>query len=215
MVILSVKSSFDSSHQLAMVFPPPHKCSNVHGHSWNVQININTGNTIVDFRKFKDDVNSITDQLDHGTLNDIIEVPICEVITSWIAARIRQLGYQLESVTVSETKNNIATFVQKDHPAFEIHKLQMFGYKPSDIEFKLKRGEIYDYSRRYKSESRVAANGYSYFNVPIAQDIIEAYQPGMFEMIGDYPWQYMITYIDGDAANCDYSNLRLIKNADL
>jgi len=66
------------------------KCSNVHGHSWRIEVDIdgsvdpNTG-MLVDFSKIKDIIN----ELDHKDLNDIIPNPTAEHIVCYILNRMR------------------------------------------------------------------------------------------------------------------------------
>ena len=66
---------FEAAHALPNV-PAGHKCGNMHGHSYRVDIHV-TGQPdahsgwVVDFGDIKQIVNTVLDKLDHATLNDI------------------------------------------------------------------------------------------------------------------------------------------------
>lgn len=137
MYILKTEQSFDSAHFLSGY---DGKCSNIHGHRWTVEIEIqsetlnSTGKLrgmIVDFGDLKKDLNSIVDFYDHSliieqnsmkleTLNNlkndgfrIIEVefrPTAENFAHHFFNLMEQKGYNVRKSTVYETPNNCATF---------------------------------------------------------------------------------------------------------
>ncbi|KGM97830.1 6-pyruvoyl tetrahydropterin synthase [Clostridium novyi A str. 4552] len=137
MYILKTVESFDSAHFLAGY---DGKCSNIHGHRWKVEIEIQSETLksngalkgmIVDFGDLKKDLKSIVDFYDHcliiennsmrlGTLNTlkndgfkIIEVnfrPTAENLAYHFFNLMEQKGYDVRKSTVYETPNNCATF---------------------------------------------------------------------------------------------------------
>ncbi|KGN01735.1 6-pyruvoyl tetrahydropterin synthase [Clostridium novyi A str. 4570] len=137
MYILKTEQSFDSAHFLSGY---DGKCSNIHGHRWTVEIEIqsetlnSTGKLrgmIVDFGDLKKDLKSIVDFYDHSliieqnsmkleTLNNlkndgfrIIEVefrPTAENLAYHFFNLMEQKGYDVRKSTVYETPNNCATF---------------------------------------------------------------------------------------------------------
>lgn len=137
MYYLKTNSSFDSAHFLKGY---EGKCSNIHGHRWTVEIEVgseslqengNTRGMIVDFSELKNDLNSITDALDHcliieaGSLKEttkaalldenfkIVELdfrPTAENFSKYFYEKMEKLGYAVRYATVYETPNNCATY---------------------------------------------------------------------------------------------------------
>lgn len=137
MYILKTNSSFDAAHFLSGYLG---KCSNIHGHRWNVEIQIKgeklktevqDREMLVDFSDLKDDLNNITEELDHkfiiekGSLKEntlkaleeegfsIIQVefrPTAEKFAEFFYEKMEALGYDVMLATVYETPNNCASF---------------------------------------------------------------------------------------------------------
>lgn len=137
MYSLKTNSSFDSAHFLAGY---KGKCSNIHGHRWNVEIEVysdsleETGNNrgmIIDFSELKHSLSELTDALDHsfiiekGSLKKslldalidenfrIIEVefrPTAENFAKYFFDQMKNKGYKVLVVTVYETPNNCASY---------------------------------------------------------------------------------------------------------
>lgn len=138
MYILKTEHSFDSAHFLANYNG---KCSNIHGHRWKVEIEIqsktlnNNGQLegmIIDFGDFKKDVREIIDYYDHALiiqkdtmknktldclLNDnfrIIQVdfrPTAENFSKFFFKSVSDKGYNVRKATVYETPTNSATYI--------------------------------------------------------------------------------------------------------
>ena len=137
MYVLKTNSSFDSAHFLSKYTG---KCSNIHGHRWNVEVQIkgeelredvqNKG-MLVDFGKLKEDLNKVTEEFDHtfiiekGSLKDatvnalkeegfsILEMdfrPTAENFSKYFFERISNMGYDVLLATVYETPNNCASY---------------------------------------------------------------------------------------------------------
>jgi len=137
MYILKAEHSFDSAHFLAKY---EGKCSNIHGHRWKVEIEVqsetlvNEGQLdgmVVDFGDFKKDVKAIVDSYDHaliiqkGTMREetlscliedgfsIIEVefrPTAENFASFFYNTMTDKGYNVKRATVYETPTNSAVY---------------------------------------------------------------------------------------------------------
>lgn len=107
---------FEAAHQLTHI-PKTHKCSNLHGHSFRVditvsgQINEDEG-WYIDYHDIKNAVAPIIDSLDHTFLNEIkgLENPTSENIARWLWKRILIPLPGLKSVTVRETRNSVCTY---------------------------------------------------------------------------------------------------------
>ena len=137
MYTLKTESSFDSAHFL---YGYEGKCSNIHGHRWRVVLEVtaealqeagqNRG-MYVDFGDLKRDLCMKTEALDHaliiekGSLQPVTLAaldsegfriisfdfrPTAENLAKYFYDEIRQLGYQVKTVTVYETPNNAASY---------------------------------------------------------------------------------------------------------
>ncbi len=107
---------FEAAHWLPCV-PDGHKCKNLHGHSYRVDIHV-TGSPapdtgwVVDFGDIKNIVSPIIDELDHKCLNDIAELPnsTSEMICVYLWDRIKpQLG-GLSAITLWESDSSRCIF---------------------------------------------------------------------------------------------------------
>lgn len=108
MYTLRYKTHFDAAHHLEDYMG---KCANVHGHRWEVEIEIKTKektlDMIVDFSTLK----CIVDELDHTELNNVLNFnPTCENITKYLYDEIlKQTGFK-STVTVWESPNSSITY---------------------------------------------------------------------------------------------------------
>lgn len=137
MYLLKAEHSFDSAHFLAGY---DGKCSNIHGHRWTVEVEIQSETLeaegklkgmIVDFSDLKEDIKELVDDLDHAliiqkdtmrkeTLNclmedgfKIIEVdfrPTAENFSFYFFREMEIKGYDVKRARVYETPNNSAVY---------------------------------------------------------------------------------------------------------
>ena len=115
---LKVINSFSAAHQLRMV---AEKCENLHGHNWGVEAvvickTLKNG-MVMDFGDLKKILKEVLLPLDHIFLNDLSAFkknsPTSENIAKYIFNEIRgklPKRVKLDSVMVSETENNIASY---------------------------------------------------------------------------------------------------------
>lgn len=139
MFILKVEHSFDSAHFLKDY---DGKCSNIHGHRWKVEAEIQS-NTLVsggqldgmvdDFGNLKKNLKKMIDFYDHALIFEkgsfkkltfkcltedgfrLISVdfrPTAENFASFFFNKIKELGYNVRKVTVYETPNNSASYME-------------------------------------------------------------------------------------------------------
>ena len=102
---------FEAAHRLPNL-PPEHKCSRLHGHSFEVEIYV-TGKIdahngwVMDFDVIKKTFRPIYDQLDHYYLNEIegLENPTSENIARWIWRKLKTKLPQLNKIIILETCN--------------------------------------------------------------------------------------------------------------
>lgn len=84
---------FESAHHLPFV-PDGHKCKNMHGHTYRVDIvmhgELDSRGFIKDFAEIDDQVLPLVRKIDHRVLNDIegLENPTAENIAAWFFKRI-------------------------------------------------------------------------------------------------------------------------------
>jgi 6-pyruvoyltetrahydropterin/6-carboxytetrahydropterin synthase len=141
MYILKTEHSFDSAHFLAEYIG---KCSNIHGHRWRVEIEVQSENLteggqldgmIVDFGDLKKDARAIVDFYDHalimqeGTMREetlncimqdgfkVIQVgfrPTAENFAAFFYNKMKEKGYNVKRTTVYETPANSAAYEETE-----------------------------------------------------------------------------------------------------
>ena len=104
-MIVSKRVSFDAAH-----FLPNHpgKCRNVHGHHWVIELGVegdinNKTGMVVDFSKLKHCLESITEDLDHTLLNEVLDNPTAENLCLYVRDRVGSIG-KFFSVGLSTVK---------------------------------------------------------------------------------------------------------------
>jgi len=95
---LTVERTFEAGHYLPC---HPGKCSNPHGHSYRVKVEMlghvnEADGVVVDFG----DIKEIIDDLDHSWLNDFIPLPTAENIALYLQQKIEELP-RVEIVNVT------------------------------------------------------------------------------------------------------------------
>ena len=84
---------FESAHHLPHL-PDGHKCKNLHGHNYRLEIvvrgSLDARGFVRDFAEIDAEVTPLIRQVDHKLLNDIegLENPTAEIIAAWFMARI-------------------------------------------------------------------------------------------------------------------------------
>lgn len=115
-----IKTHFSAGHHLRNY---PGNCEHPHGHNWNVTVTVRTSELDelgmgVDFRKVKEAVKTVLDDLDHRNLNEhpafTSRNPSSENIAAHIfkelQGKLTTERYSLYSVTVGETENTGVTY---------------------------------------------------------------------------------------------------------
>jgi 6-pyruvoyltetrahydropterin/6-carboxytetrahydropterin synthase len=84
---------FEAAHRLPNV-PDGHRCKNLHGHNYRVEIAVRGGlddrGFVRDFAELDAEVASLLAVVDHRFLNDIdgLENPTAEIIAAWFLQRL-------------------------------------------------------------------------------------------------------------------------------
>lgn len=108
-VSLTREFSFDAAQSLT-TFPEGHKCRQLHGHSFTLQVTVEgevdpaTG-LLYDHARIKEAVQPLVEQLDHRYLNDIpgLENPTIEMMCKWFWDRLQPRLPGLSEIMLLET----------------------------------------------------------------------------------------------------------------
>lgn len=109
---VSKRFSFEAAHSLPHL-PIGHKCRNVHGHSYLVEIfctgPLDARGFVVDFAEISDAMKPVLARLDHQFLNDILPGPsTAENLGAWIMEQLLPSLPSLSRVDVHETARTCA-----------------------------------------------------------------------------------------------------------
>ncbi|RKZ38235.1 MAG: 6-carboxytetrahydropterin synthase QueD [Gammaproteobacteria bacterium] len=112
--------SIEAAHRLPNV-PADHKCSRLHGHSFQVTIHVCGGmgarsGWVIDFAEIKQAFRPLYEQLDHHYLNDIegLENPTSENLARWIWVRLKPGLPELGKITIQETCTSGCVYCGED-----------------------------------------------------------------------------------------------------
>jgi 6-pyruvoyltetrahydropterin/6-carboxytetrahydropterin synthase len=120
---LKVVSDFAAAHSLRGY---PGDCRKLHGHNWKVEVEVQASELdelgmAIDFKTVKQVTKKVTDELDHGYLNDIPPFDSINPTAENIAAHIyRRLGeeineprVQVHAVTIWETERACVRYTEE------------------------------------------------------------------------------------------------------
>lgn len=124
---ISKRFTFEAAHSLPHL-PEGHKCRNVHGHSYAVEVfctgPLDASGMVVDYGRLSAAMEPILKQLDHANLNDVLPcVTTAECIAQWIMEQL-DLSAELPTaivtaVEVRETKKTCARVSRTKTPRGE------------------------------------------------------------------------------------------------
>lgn len=127
MFTLRKKFSFDAAHHLQGVMPTGHKCTKVHGHTWNGEIIINYYSKlpergyIIDFgllggivKKFDhENINMLLDKTTAERISEDILYKVVGIIMSDTQVKLEDFSLQ---VVIAETPDNVASCSEDFRP---------------------------------------------------------------------------------------------------
>lgn len=96
---------FEAAHSLPHL-PPEHKCSQLHGHSYEFVVHcsgkMDVNGWVIDYGEISKAVAPLLTRLDHNNLNDILPgITTAENLAKWIFDELRLNG--LDAIEVRET----------------------------------------------------------------------------------------------------------------
>jgi 6-pyruvoyltetrahydropterin/6-carboxytetrahydropterin synthase len=113
---------FESAHHLPLL-PEGHKCKNIHGHNYRIDVvvhgTLDGRGFVKDFAELDAEIVPLIKTLDHRLLNEVegLENPTAEIIAGWLFQRIAEC----ESVRVYENEDSWAEVIgerrSSDSPA--------------------------------------------------------------------------------------------------
>jgi 6-pyruvoyltetrahydropterin/6-carboxytetrahydropterin synthase len=109
-MIIAKRFSFDAAHCLPTL-GPDHKCANLHGHTYWVEIRVfgsakrlDPHGMLADYERLAEAWKPLHALLDHKYLNDVpgLEKPTTEHLAIWIVSRLREFNPWLRYLSVTE-----------------------------------------------------------------------------------------------------------------
>jgi len=119
-VTLTKEFEFAAAQSLPS-FPEGHKCRQLHGHTFNLEIKV-TGEVdpetgiLYDFAKISEATDPLIDQLDHTYLNDVpgLEKPTTEVMCAWFWERLAPKLPGLSEIVIHESPRTRCSYSGPD-----------------------------------------------------------------------------------------------------
>ena len=109
---VSKRFTFEAAHSLPYL-PVGHKCRNVHGHSYVVEVfctgPLDERGFVVDFAEISEAMHPVVERLDHQFLNDVLPImTTAENLGAWIISQLAPALPTLSHVHVHETARTCA-----------------------------------------------------------------------------------------------------------
>lgn len=120
MITIAKTFTFDAAHFLDRM-PEGHKCRNLHGHTYGVEIQLRgrpgANGLFIDYDDIAKAWAPLHAELDHRLLNDIpgLRVPTTEVLALWVFGKLElPLGEWLSEIRISESSSTWASLKRAD-----------------------------------------------------------------------------------------------------
>ncbi|MEM1579129.1 MAG: 6-carboxytetrahydropterin synthase QueD [Archaeoglobaceae archaeon] len=105
--VVGVKETFSAAHAI----PGHWKCGKVHGHNFEVSVEVEgelRNGMVIDFFDLKKALRGILEKFDHILLNEVIENPTSENIAIYVFNELKKIGLNVVAVRVSESSDKWA-----------------------------------------------------------------------------------------------------------
>uniref|UniRef100_A0A7J2TJI6 6-carboxytetrahydropterin synthase QueD n=1 Tax=Archaeoglobus fulgidus TaxID=2234 RepID=A0A7J2TJI6_ARCFL len=105
--VVGVKDSFSAAHSI----PGHKKCGKIHGHNFEVSVEVEgelKNGMVIDFFELKNFLKEILEKLDHSILNEKIENPTSENIALYVFQELKSRGLNVVRVKVAENADKWA-----------------------------------------------------------------------------------------------------------
>lgn len=125
MITIAKRFTFDAAHFLPCM-PELHKCRGMHGHTYEVELQLygepDANGILVDYDDVAKAWEPIHALVDHKVLNEVpgLRMPSTEVLAMWIMDRLLDAPFWslVSKVRVSESSTTWAEVSAKDHVAY-------------------------------------------------------------------------------------------------
>ncbi len=119
---IKILSTFSAAHSLRNY---PGNCKNIHGHNWKVEVvvqslNLDNLGMAIDFRRLKQETQSLLDTLDHTYINETPPFnslnPTAENMARWLyetlSKKLNDQNAKVSRVNVWENENSSASYFE-------------------------------------------------------------------------------------------------------
>ncbi len=116
-VTLTKSFEFDSAQSLE-IFPEGHKCRNLHGHSFRLEVSVSgevspENGLLYDLARISEAASPLVAQLDHAYLNKVpgLEIPTIERMCRWFWERLDGVLPGLSEIRVYESERAWCSYI--------------------------------------------------------------------------------------------------------
>jgi 6-pyruvoyltetrahydropterin/6-carboxytetrahydropterin synthase len=116
MYIVEKTFEFSAAHALTHL-PEEHPCHQIHGHNYKITFafqskELNKDYFVIDYRKIKEGIQTLINELDHSDLNNYYKITTSEYMVKSIYDYVKVNQPLLYAVTISETDSTKATYYE-------------------------------------------------------------------------------------------------------
>ncbi len=114
-VELRVKAEFEAAHSLSGVLPPEHRCAEMHGHRYEVEVAVSGvihDGMLVEYETIKAELGTVLGIVDHRVLDKTVSPSTTENLCWWLwnSLKSTKIGHLLSEVRVQETSGTCCVY---------------------------------------------------------------------------------------------------------